>query len=90
MPNAVIYICFANRAAGTRSDVLGPFATVEQSFNSLEVTEPDGAHQSLAFREHDRWLHKGREYESMLIVADPLNAAVSSITTNADIVGIDD
>jgi hypothetical protein len=88
MPNAAIYICFANRAAGTRSDVLGPFAAVEQTFNSLEVTEQDGAYESLAFREHDRWLYKGREYESLLIVADPLNAAVSSIAIDADIAGI--
>lgn len=75
-----VFICFANRSAGERSNVLGPFITAEQTFNYLwAVSDDKGNGGTISHFENERWNYCGRDYETVLFVGDPLCDQINGI-----------
>jgi hypothetical protein len=81
---ATIYVCFTDRLEGRRSDVLGPFVSVDMSYGSLMVGQVDGTEEVLAYRKEEAgaWEHGGREYPTVLIVSEPDSPALCEIATD--------
>lgn len=75
-----VFICFANRSAGERSNVIGPFIAVEHTFNYIwAISDNKGNGETIAHFENERWNFFGREYETVLFVGDPASDQVNSI-----------
>ncbi len=82
MISSGVYVCFVNRASGERSDVLGPFASVELGmFSSVEVVHANGSMETIAFREEGRWVFQAREFEHVLFVPAPDCDAINEIAS---------
>ncbi|CAN7793085.1 hypothetical protein LJR034_009296 [Caballeronia sp. LjRoot34] len=83
---ASIYVCFADRLKGVRSDVLGPFSEVDMTYNSLLVASVDGSEDLISSRVAglDVWVYGGIEYSTVLFVDSPDAESVSYIAINAN------
>jgi hypothetical protein len=79
-----IYMCFADRLEERRSDVLGPFVSVDISYGSLSVESVDGSEEVVAYRNDELgvWEHDGREYPTLLFVSEPDASVVRQIATD--------